>query len=95
MVRAVSNEWTAWTEAISFVSATLGDTFSAAQGNGLYWDTLSTEASDGYPVALERIGSEVKVVVNFHGIGGDHADVVKLWALIGWATEKKHMVEVV
>ena len=29
-------EWTAMAEAISFISATLGETYTAAQGNGLY-----------------------------------------------------------
>ena len=59
-------EWTAMAEAISFISATLGETYTAAQGNGLYWSALGVQRPDGvwpYPVGLENLGSEVKLIL--------------------------------
>jgi len=86
----VRSEWTAMAEGIAFISATLGEPYTSGQGNGLYWSALAVPRRDGtvgYPVALENLGSEIKVIISFMDANdGSHTTTIKLMAIIGWAT---------
>lgn len=92
---AEPTEWT-MAEAISFISATLGETYTMAQGNGLYWSALGVRRSDGirpYPVGLETLGSQVKIILCFFDVGTDQAAWLKLYAIMGWAALHGHECE--
>jgi hypothetical protein len=88
-------EWTAMHEAIAFVSATLGEAFTTAQGNGLYWSAFAALQEDGlrgYPCAVEHVApGKVRVVVSFSA--AKLRATPHLYAIIGWATYHGHAVE--
>lgn len=94
MVKCTPTQWTDWTEAISFVSATLGCIFTTAQGSALYWTEPSNSACE-YPVGLELVDhpvERVRVMVNIEHVIV-HADLMKLYAILGWAHSKHHLID--
>jgi hypothetical protein len=86
---------TPMTEAIAFVGATLGEPFTSAHGNGLYWSAFAVPRDDdgSYPIGVENLGSEVKVIVNLDPVGGNRDAIMRLYAIIGWATYHEHECE--
>jgi len=93
------SEWTPMVlrEAISFISATLGEPFSTAQGNSIYWSAFGVKQADGtmpYPVSLDNLGSKVKLTVSFMAANdGLHSTSMKLFAIVGWAAYHGHECE--
>ena len=91
------SEWTPMAEAISFISATLGEPFSTAQGNSIYWSAFGVKQADGtmpYPVSLDNRGILVKLTVSFMAANdGLHSTSMKLFAIVGWAAYHGHECE--
>ena len=42
---------------------------------------------------LENLGSEVKIIVNLDNVGGNRDAIMRLYAIIGWATYHEHECE--
>jgi hypothetical protein len=72
-----------WAEAISFISATLGEPFDHALADGLFWDAFSITGDD--TVSLERLGEEIKITVYFFAIEGGHSVNIRFMAIMTWA----------
>jgi hypothetical protein len=88
------DQWTAMAEAISFISATLGEAFTSAQGHALYWSAFARldDGLRGYPVGLENIARD-KVCVTISFMAAEIEATSKLYAIIGWARYHGHEVE--
>jgi len=89
------DQWTPMAEAISFISATLGEPFTTAQAHGLYWGAFACLLDDGtrgYPCALEKTAPDkVRITVSFGAAKQSAAP--RLYAIIGWATYHGHEVD--
>jgi len=81
-------------EAVSFISATLGEPFTAAQGHGLYWSAyacLQPDRTRGYPVGVELIAPN-KLRLTFSFSAAKVRAAPKLYAVLGWAQHHGHEI---
>jgi hypothetical protein len=87
-----TNKWTAMQEAVSFISATLGEPFSCAQGNALYWGahaSLQPDGTRGYTCGVEELDNgKVRVTITF--TAAKPRATSKLYAVLGWAFYHGH-----
>ena|ERR1019366_492027 len=96
MATTTETQWTDMAEGIAFISAILGEPFTTATKEGVFWSALGVKRGDGvcpYPVSLQSLGSEITVTLSFSDVGADHAAHVKLYAIMGWAAYHGHNCE--
>jgi hypothetical protein len=88
------SRWTNMAAANAFISATLGEPYTAATKSELAWAAFGEREADGtvpYTVLLEDFGLDViMVTISFGNAQGDHPTTVKLYAILGWCAYHKH-----
>jgi len=87
------DQWTPMAEAVAFISATLGEPFTTAQGHGLYWSAHASRHPDGmrgYPCGVEQLGAKLRVTISF--MDAKPRATPALYAVLGWAHYHGHEV---
>jgi hypothetical protein len=77
--------------AVSFISATLGEDFTAATADELCWSAGARDHEHGYPVSLTFESDKLTLGVSFEK-APDEA-IPKLYAIIGYGHYRGHEIE--